>query len=117
MEFYVKSINDPNFQIDKLQQDDEISMLLTQLQVILGTRKGDVLGNPDFGANLEDYVYEFRYNDYMLKNIVEQQISAYVPHAAKYNVEVDIQFLNEVYRHTVYLDIIVDSRFNLGVYV
>lgn len=117
MDFYVKAIDDPNFQIDKLQQDDELSMLLTQLQMILSTRKGDVLGDPEFGANLEDYVYEFRYNDYMLKNVIDKQISAYVALSTKYNIDVDIEFLSEVERHVVFINITVDSRFNMGIYV
>lgn len=117
MEFYVKSVNDPNFKVDALQHDDEISMLLTQLETVLFTNKGEVLGDPNFGASLEEYVYELRYNDYMIKSMVEQQISSYVPLASKYNVNVEIEFTNEVDRHIVFLDITVDSRFKLGVYI
>jgi phage baseplate assembly protein W len=117
MEFYVKALGDPNFNRDKLQQDDDISMILTQIETILFTRKGSVLGSPNFGANLEDYVYELRYNDYLLKGAIEDQISRYVPLARKYPVDVSVEFTDEVDRHVVFLDITVDSRFQLGVYI
>lgn len=117
MEFYVKDITDPGFNRDKLQQDDDISMLLTQIETILFTRKGSVLGNPDFGANLEDYVYELRYNDFLIKKAIEEQIDNYVPLARRYSVDVNVDFTNEVDRHVVFLDITVDSRFQLGVYI
>lgn len=117
MEFYVKNIGEPHFQPDKLQQDDELSMLLTQIETILFTRKGEVLGMEDFGCNLEDYVYEFRYNDFMLKKAVVDQLNQYVPLARKYRVDVEVDFAEETDRHAVFLDITVDSRIQLGVYV
>ena len=117
MEFYVKSVNDPNFQVDKLQQDDELSILLTQLETILFTNKGEVLGDPNFGASLEEYVYELRYNEFLLKRAITEQIEFYVPLASKYNVDVDVDFSVEVDRFVAFIDITVDSTFKLGVYV
>lgn len=117
MEFYVKEIGEPNFNPDKLQQDAELSMLMTQIETMLFTRKGDVLGDLNFGASLEDYVYELRYNDFQLKRVINEQLNTYVPLAQKYNVELEIDYAEEVDRHAVFLDITVDSRFQLGVYI
>lgn len=117
MEFYVKDIGEPNFQPDKLQQDAELSMLLTQIETMLFTRKGEVLGNPEFGANLEDYVYSFRYNDYLIKKVIVEQLNMFVPLAQKYNVDVGVEFVEDSDRHAMFLDITVDSRFQLGVYI
>ena len=117
MEFYVKNIGEPHFQSDKLQQDDDLSMLLTQIETVLFTRRGEVLGNPDFGCNLEDYVYEFRYNDFMLKKVIDEQFTKYVPLTRKYKVEIYVDFAEETDRHAVFLDITVDSKIQLGVYV
>lgn len=117
MEFYVKTLGDAKFNSDKIQQDDDISMLLTQIETILFTKKGSVLGQPGFGSNLEDYVYELRYNDYLLKKEIEEQITRYIPLARKFNVSVNVEFTDEIDRHVVFLDITVDSRFQLGVYI
>ena len=117
MEFYVKDIGEPNFQPDKLQQDAELSMLLTQIETMLFTRKGEVLGNPEFGVNLEDYVYSFRYNDYLIKKVIVEQLNMFVPLAQKYNVDVGVEFVEDSDRHAMFLDITVDSRFQLGVYI
>ena len=117
MEFYVKNIGEPNYKSDVMQQDSELSMLLTQIQTMLFTRKGEVLGQPNFGANLEDYVYELRYNDYQLKTVIDNQIAEFIPLASKYNVSVCIEVVDDVTNHVVFLDITVDSRFQLGVYI
>lgn len=117
MEFYVKEIGEPNFSPDKLQQDAELSMLMTQIETMLFTRKGDVLGDLKFGASLEDYVYELRYNDFQLKRVITEQLNTYIPLAQKYNVELEIDYAEEIDRHAVFLDITIDSRFQLGVYI
>lgn len=117
MEFYVRSLTDPNFKPNKLQQDDEISLLLTQLETILFTTKGSVLGQPDFGCNLEDYVYELRYNDFLIKKAIDKQIARYVPLAGKYPVSVSIDITDETERHVLFVDIRVDSKYQLAVYV
>ena len=117
MEFYVRSLGDPGYNSDKLQQDDEIAMLLTQIETILFTKKGSVLGSPDFGANLEDYVYELRYNEYLIKKAINEQLVRYVPLSKKYPVSIEVDFTEELNRHVMFLDIRVDSKFQLGVYV
>lgn len=117
MEFYIKNIGDPKYQSDKMQQDDEIAMLITQIETVLFTRRGSVLGNPDFGANLEDYVYEFQYNDYQIKSLVNRQISRYVPLASKYNVNVEVDFTEESDRYVMFLDITIDASIKLGIFI
>lgn len=117
MEFYVKDIGEPNYKDDKVQQDAEISMLLTQLETILFTRKGEVLSDLDFGANLEDYVYEFRYNDFMIKRALQSQIRQYAPLSKKYPIDIQVDYADETDRHAMFLDITIDSRIQMGVYI
>ena len=117
MEFYIKNIGDPNFQRDKLQQDSDLAIMLTQIETILFTRRGSVLGKPDFGANLEDYVYEFKYNDYQIKNEVNSQITKYVPLSNKYNVAISVEFLEKATRYVMFLDITIDSKIKVGIFV
>lgn len=117
MEFYVKDIGEPRYQSDKLQQDEELTMLLTQIETILFTRKGEVLGDENFGANLEDYVYALSYNDFMIKKTIKDQLKLYVPLAKKYNVQVEAEFTHESDRHVMFVDIVVDSKIQLELYI
>ena len=92
MELYIKTNGDPNYDPTKLQSDSRIATLLAQLDVILFTRKGEVLGKPGLGCNLEDLVYTLSYNDSQIKNEIEQQLALYVPLAGMMNVTVDVEF-------------------------
>lgn len=117
MELYIKSIGDPNFRYDQMQVDEEIQLLLTQIETLIFTTKGDVMGAPDFGLNLEDYVYSFMYNDDMLKGLVSSAISQYIPLASKYPINVSVEYTSETERNAVYIDIIIDNKYGIGLYI
>jgi hypothetical protein len=117
MELYIKTIGDPNFRYDQMQVDEDIQLLLTQIETLVFTAKGDVMGVPDFGLNLEDYVYSFMYNDDMLKGLVSNAISQYIPLSKKYPVDVNVEYVTESERNAVYIDIVVDNRYGIGLYV
>lgn len=117
MELYIKSNQDPNWRPDQMQVDEDIAMLLTQIETLFFTNKGDVLGNPEFGLNLEDYVYSFRYNDSMLQGVVKAGIFDYIPLANKYKVDVEVQFTEETERNIVLIDVIINDKYGIGLQI
>ena len=58
-EIYCRMPSDPNYNGDILTTSDEIERILQQIRVILGTKPGEVLGDPNFGCDLEDYVFAY----------------------------------------------------------
>ena len=114
MELYIKSNTDPNWRPDQLQVDEELAMLLTQIETLFFTNKGDVIGNPDFGLNLEDYVYSFRYNDSMLQGVVKAAINDYIPLANNYKVDVEAEFTEETERSIVLINVIINDTYGIG---
>ena len=117
MELYIKTLGDPNFDADQLQSDDDIQMLLTQIETLIFTNKGEVMGNSEFGLNIEDYVYSFRYNDNMLQSMISEGIYRYCPLSYKYPVNVSVEFTEETERNMVFIDITIDGRYVIGLYV
>ena len=43
----------PKYQEGRIVEDDEVEVIVQKLEMILFTNRGEVLGNPDIGANLE----------------------------------------------------------------
>jgi hypothetical protein len=117
MEFYIRDVGDPNFDQNKLEAGSEIAQLLTQIETLLFTRKGDVMGEPNFGANLDDLVYALRYNDRMIASTIEDQLETFVPLSRKYNTRVNVDFTEEVDRHLLFVNIDIDSKYQVGVYI
>tara|TARA_R110000803_G_scaffold109426_4_gene177817 strand:+ start:3592 stop:3948 length:357 start_codon:yes stop_codon:yes gene_type:complete len=117
MDFYVKDLGDPNFDVNKVHSESELAQVLTQIETMLFTNRGDVMGDPEFGANLEDLVYTLNSNEQEIQAIVRNQLDIYVPLAQKYDTRITVQFYKGNVRDIAQIDVILDSRFQVGVYI
>ena len=115
MDFYIKHIGDPNYQTNIVQNNCEIEQLLTQIETTLFTRKRDVLGEPNFGCNLEDLVYSLNQSEFQIRNEIESQLMNYVPLASKYSTSVDVKFFKGEVRDVCYVDITVNNEYIISV--
>lgn len=115
MEIYIKADGDPNFEPSKLQIEDEIQQLIAQIETILFTRKGDVLGKPDFGCSLEDMLFTFGFAEYKIRKEIRNQLTAYCPLANKHNVKIDVTFEKGLVRDVGYIDIKIDNKYSVSV--
>jgi phage baseplate assembly protein W len=111
MELYIRTLDDPNFDPRKLQSQTEIAQLLTQIETILFTTKGDVLGKPNFGANLEDLLFEFNLNEETIQASIERQLATYCPLAQKYKTEVIAKFYKDGDVVIATVDVVINNQY------
>ncbi|MCK9574576.1 MAG: hypothetical protein WC979_01580 [Candidatus Pacearchaeota archaeon] len=114
-EIYCKTANDPTIQPELLEHGDLYEAVLSKIRMILFTRKGDVLGEPDFGTSIEDYVFETKVSAEDLKKMVLQQITTYVPESEFFNVEVVISFKQGVTNDICYIDVKLNGTPAIGI--
>lgn len=117
MELYIKHIGDPNYEPNQVHIGNEIQQLITQIETVLFTNRAEVLGSPDFGCNLEDLIYSLGLNEQQIKTTIDSQLQTYCPLARKYNVESNISFLQGTVRDIAYVDITIDSKYLVQVFV
>lgn len=117
MDFYVKTLGDPNYDPTKVHTESELAQLIGQIETTLFTNRGDVLGEPNFGCNLEDLVYSLNYNEQQVQDVVKQQLKIYVPLATKYDVKTTVAFYRGEVRDIAQIDIEIDSKYQVGVYI
>jgi phage baseplate assembly protein W len=115
MELYIKTGGDPNYNPREVQTKDEVKQLITQIETVLFTNKGEVLGDVDFGCSLNDMIYTLNANEFRLRSEIEKQIGKYCPLASKYNVEVVVSFVRGEVRDEAYIDITIDNTFVVSV--
>jgi len=110
MELYIKIPGDPNYNSTQAVIGNEVEQLKTQIETILFTKKGDIMGDSNFGANIEDLIYEFNFNEEQIKREINDQLLRYCPLSNKYNVRVDVEFYRGKVRDAAELSIIIDNR-------
>lgn len=118
-EIYCRIPSDVQYK-PQIECDSELETILQQIRVILGTKKGEVLGNYTFGINLEDYLFQYNVNTEIIRNELSEMINQYLAYDTnKWNVSVDVNYGKDYYNKSDYavVDIIINQRKVMGVLV
>ena len=84
-DFYLRPETDPAFRPEQLEVYDELESCLQQIKMTLFTQKGEVLGEPEFGLEVEKYLFEFTIDPFALTKEAGGQITKYVTRWKKKN--------------------------------
>ena len=93
-EIYTRSQND-NLYVDILEHNNDIESILSQIRLILGTRRGEVLGNYNFGCGIEDLVFSTKFNNDKIKTLIQEQINDNIKEFPNYSINVDVSFFKQ----------------------
>ena len=89
-DFYILYQGQPKYDSTELIEDELIRVIVQKYQMVIFTNKGEVLGDPDFGANLEEILFEFRVSEDYVKGKIQEQIETYIPEmlGSAYNLQI-----------------------------
>ena len=76
-DMYSRDIEAPKYNDAVLEVSDPLSQLILKIENCLFTRKGDVLGAPGVGANLDELIFSLVLNENTIQNNINSQITAY----------------------------------------
>lgn len=92
IDIYNRLPTDGNY-IKMLETESEMESILSQIKMILGTRRGDILGACDFGVDLKQYLFSMNFNKEELDNIIQESVLPYISYdAKKFNVGISVDF-------------------------
>ena len=86
----------------------QIESILSQIRLILGTRRGEVLGNYNFGCGIEDLIFSTKFNKDKIKSLIQEQISENIREFPNYSI-----FAEEKYKYIVGQVEIKDNAVNV----
>ena len=75
------------------------------------------MGEYNFGLDIERKLFTFNFNAADLQSAFREQLAKYVPEAARYNVDIKVNFVPGTVRDIAYIDIYIDNTRALGVAV
>ena len=69
-EIYSIPNGETRYKKDVMELTSELDVIIQQVDLLLFTNKGDVLMMPEFGCNLEQYLFETSFNESVIKSII-----------------------------------------------
>ena len=88
-DIYFRDQNDPKFQANKIEVTDDLEATIQQIMMTIFTRKGEVLGESNFGLNLDNYLFEFNVDPVSLSRAAQDQIYSYVSETRKRRITIE----------------------------
>lgn len=82
----------PKYNSTKIIEDNIIEVIIQKLEMILFTRKGEVLGQPDLGCDLEFYLWKTKVPANKIKGVIHEQIGLFIPelNILDYTLEIEL---------------------------
>lgn len=87
-DFYMRTPDDPKYRANQVEIADDLEATLQGIRMTLFTNKGEVLGDPDFGVSLNNYLFEFSVDPFAVAREAADQINRYVGETRKRKIEV-----------------------------
>jgi len=98
-DFYVMYKGNPYYEGDKIEEDSVIRVIIQKYYNLLFTNKGDVLGDPEFGANLEELLYETGLDDVSVRQVIIDQLEIYIPEIFGTSFDIGVVFVEDPYNY------------------
>jgi hypothetical protein len=116
-DIYMRSEEDPNYKKGILQVSDDTEEAISQVKMTLLTEKGSVLGEPDFGLDVNKYLFDFETDPFGLSTEANEQIERFVASAKTKNIDViPSKFTDEKDRDVFVLKIAIDGDNPFGIF-
>jgi hypothetical protein len=116
-EIYTKDPADPNYQSNLIEHSDVYEALLSKIRMILYTKPGEVLGDPSFGVNLEEFVFSMNASNKSIENRIKEQIQVYIPEAMSVPIDIVVSFVKGDVYDICYIDILISGSKAMGLLI
>lgn len=108
-EIYCRQRDDKYADNTILDHSNVYESLLTKIRMILTTERGSVLGDPGFGVNLQQYIFETGVSAKKIEGEIFSQIDQYIPESKDYDIKVNVSLKKGVTYDTGIVDISING--------
>ena len=109
-DFYIGYPGHPRFRDPGVIEDDIIRVIIQKYEMILFTNKGEVFGDLDFGANLEELLFETKLSAEAIEGMINTQIGKYISELSGTNYTLTVSFFEDPERYQDYMEILLNIR-------
>ena len=94
-DFYILYEGVPFYTPVDLIEDDIIKVIIQKYQLIVFTIKGEVLGQPELGANLDELLFETNVSESAVKEVILDQLAMFCKEIYSTNFDVNVVFVQD----------------------
>ena len=109
-DFYIRYLEHPRYNQNIVDEDDPLENIIMQMEMILFTEKGEVLGDDDFGVGMEKYLWSTRFSADVIKGEIIRQFTKYIPELNSNSYKINVYITQGDYRDIGVVDIIIDGQ-------
>jgi hypothetical protein len=91
-DFYIKYKGHPKFDDTQLIEDEIVRVIVQKYEMILFTNKGEVLGDKNFGGDLEMLLHKTKVSSRYVEKNLNNQIAEYIPELNGISYDLNITF-------------------------
>lgn len=100
----IRGVEHPKYNDRRIIEDRPIEVLVQKLENILFSNTGDVLGDPDFGANLEYYLWSTNVPANRIEKEIQEQINTYLDELNTYDYEFNVELYEGTVRDILFIN-------------
>jgi len=106
-DFYILYKDHPRYVPKELIEDEVVNVIIQKYEMILFTNKGEVMGDPEFGANLLELLYQTKVSESYVISTIDEQIAKYVPELANSNYTLYVVYVQdaETYQYIMFVNL------------
>jgi hypothetical protein len=97
----------PKYDPNKVVETDSIQFVIQKVEMCLFSNNGDVLGDENFGANTEFYLWSTQVPSENIQQNVKNQIDTYVPELNTMGYTLNVNLYQGTVRDILYINIAV----------
>lgn len=116
-DLYLRIEGDPRFEEDRIENVDILEQYLQQIELLLYTRKGEVLGEYDLGVDIEDLIFGFNLSEGPIKASIWDQITKHCPLHTVFRTDISLNFYKGTERDIAIIDIVINDNIAAGIII
>lgn len=108
-DFNIRGTDHPRYNQYRITEERRIELLLQKLELCLMTNKGEVLGDPDFGCDLEYYLWRTDASKESIKSTIYEQVNRYISELLNYDFKAEVEIFEGTVRDIMFINITVKN--------
>jgi hypothetical protein len=109
VDFYIRNSSHPNYEINRIIEDEIINVIIQKLEMLIFTNTGDVYGEPYFGSNLEYYLWSTDVPSEKIESDLIIQVNKYIPELNQIGYKININIYEGTLKDIMHLNFTINE--------